>query len=92
MKTYQVTLPDEFAAFVDRMIAEGQWESVDDLMLHSLMLAQEDLAAGADMDQNWLRAEIQNGIDSANRGELLDGETVMARLIAKLEASETRRS
>jgi hypothetical protein len=30
-----------------------------------------------------LRQEIQKGIDQADRGELLDGEEVMARLLAR---------
>jgi prevent-host-death family protein len=36
-----------------------------------------------------LRQEIQKGIDQANRGELLDGEQVMARLQAHYQAALT---
>ncbi|WP_017742473.1 hypothetical protein [Scytonema hofmannii] len=34
-----------------------------------------------------LRQEIQKGIDQADRGELLDGEEVMARLHARHQAA-----
>ena len=41
-------------------------------------------------DQEWLKKEIQKGIDSANRSELVDGPTVMARLRAKFDAAKPR--
>jgi predicted transcriptional regulator len=84
MKTYQVTLPDEFAAFVDRMIAEKQWETVDQIMIAGLSYVQSDLEAVSELDQAWLKAEIQKGIDSADRGELIDGPTFMAGLMDRL--------
>lgn len=89
MKTYQVTLPDEFAAFVDQMIAEKKWESVDDLLLYGVARIQDDLAAVAPPDHAWLKAEIQKGIDSADRGELIDGPTAMARHLARLEGDRS---
>ena len=29
MKTYQIALPDEVAAFVDRVLAEKKWDAAD---------------------------------------------------------------
>jgi antitoxin ParD1/3/4 len=92
MKTYQITLPDEFAAFVDRVLAEGKWDTVDYLMMAALVALQDQQDLGADLDQEWLRREIQKGIDSADRGELVDGPTVMARLKAKLDAAASAKA
>ena len=90
MKTYQVTLPDEFAAFVDRMIAERKFDDLDHLFLYAIAMVEDDVHADEAVDQEWLKKEIQKGIDSANRGELRDGPTVMARLRAKFEATKAQ--
>jgi antitoxin ParD1/3/4 len=87
MKTYQVTLPDEFAAFVDRVLAEKKWDTLDHLIMYALMQVQSELEADADQDIDALKKAIQVGIDQADRGELLDGEAVMKRLRDKLEAA-----
>jgi Arc/MetJ-type ribon-helix-helix transcriptional regulator len=90
MKTYTINLPDEFAAFVDRAVAEGQWDSVDYLVMAGLAMVQDGIELEASLDQEWLKKEIQKGIDSADRGELLDGPAVMARLRAKLDAAKAQ--
>ena len=92
MKTYQVTLPDEFAAFVDRMIAERKFDDLDHLFLYAVAMVEDDVHADEAIDQEWLKKEIQKGIDSANRGELLDGPAVMARLRAKFDAAKQLRA
>ena len=84
MKTYQITLPDEFAAFVDHALAEGKWDTVDYLMMAALVALQDQQDLGANLDQEWLRREVQKGIDSADRGELVDGPTFMAGLIERI--------
>ena len=92
MKTYQITLPDEFAAFVDRMIAERKFDDLDHLFLYAIAQVEDEERQDASIDQEWLKKEIQKGIDSANRGELVDGPTVMARLRAKFDASKAQQS
>lgn len=87
MKTYQITLPDDFAAFVDRVLAEKKWDDVDHLVMYALMQVQDELASDADVDIDKLRKAIQIGIDQADRGELVDGEITMKRLRDKLEAA-----
>jgi predicted transcriptional regulator len=87
MKTYQLTLPDEFAEFVDRVLAEKKWDDVHHLMMYALSQVQDELAADAHVDIGALRKAVQIGIDQADRGELLDGETTMKRLRDKLEAA-----
>ncbi|MFO0851733.1 MAG: hypothetical protein U0871_24690 [Gemmataceae bacterium] len=87
MKTYQVTLPDEFAAFVDRMIAEKKWETADNLLLYGVALVQNEIESESDEDVERLRALLQPAIDSLDRGEGVDGDAVFAQLLAKLEAA-----
>lgn len=85
MKTYQVTLPDEFAAFVDRMIADGKWESADYVVMAALASLMTEVDDVETADQEWLKKEIQKGIDSLDRGEGVDGPTFMAQLREKLQ-------
>lgn len=90
MKAYQITLPDEFATFVDRMIAEKKWDNVDSLFLAAVAQIQSDVEEDEAMtpeEFEELRKEIQIGIDQADRGELLDGPTVMAELLARYHAA-----
>ncbi len=82
MKTYQVTLPDEFAAFVDQMLAAGNWDSADRLFMYGLLRAEDDL----DRDGGLAEA-VQIGIAQADRNELVDGPTTMDRLRTRLLAA-----
>jgi Arc/MetJ-type ribon-helix-helix transcriptional regulator len=86
MKTYQITLPDDFAAFVDKALADKQWDDADHLFLYALARVQEELAADADVDVEKLRAAVQVGIDQAERGETapLDLAAIWARAQAQL--------
>ena len=90
MKTFQVTLPDEFAAFVDRVLAEKKWDTVDDLVAYALMYVQSELAADESMDTEALRKAIQVGIDQADRGEVapLDMAAVWERVQQRLAGRE----
>jgi hypothetical protein len=85
MKTYQITLPDDIAAFVDRVLAEKEWDDVDHLIMYALGYVESELASDADVNLDELRKAVQVGIDQADRGELVDGETTMKRLRDKLE-------
>jgi antitoxin ParD1/3/4 len=90
MKTYQVTLPDEIAAVADRLVAAGKFDSVDHLMMYAVSQVEQEIDREEGTDQEWLKQQIQIGINQADRGELLDGPTVMARLRAKLDAARAR--
>jgi Arc/MetJ-type ribon-helix-helix transcriptional regulator len=87
MKTYQITLPDDVAAFVDRVLAEKKWDDVDHLIMYALGSVESELAADADVNIDELRKLVRVGIDQADRGELVDGEITMKRLREKLEAA-----
>ena len=87
MKSYQVTLPDEIAAFVDRVLAERKWDSVDHLVAYALLQVESEPTCDDAAELDALRKAVQVGIDQADRGELIDGPTVMKRLRDKLEAA-----
>jgi antitoxin ParD1/3/4 len=89
MKTYQIALPDEFAAFVDRMIAEGKWESADYVVMAALARLMTEMEHDDTADREWLKKEIQKGIDQLDRGEGVDGPTFMAQLREKLQDKQS---
>jgi len=90
MKTYQVTLPDEVAAFVESVIGEKQWDCVSDLVMYGLLRVQDELRADADIDQEALRKAIQIGVDQSSRGETapLDMAAVWERAMKRLAGRE----
>ncbi len=92
MKTYQIALPDDVAAFVDRVLAEKKWDDVDHLVMYALGYVESELEADADVNIDELRKLVQVGIDQADRGELVDGEITMKRLREKLEAARKQPS
>ena len=86
MKTYQIALPDEVAAFVDRVLAEKKWDAVEDLVTYALGYVEAELEADSDVDIGALRKAVQIGIDQADRGELapLDTAAIWARAQKRL--------
>jgi hypothetical protein len=87
MKVYQITLPDEFAAFVDRMIAEKKWDDLDSRFLAAVVrLQDEDEAdeARTPEEVEALRKKLQVGLDQLDRGERVDGPEFMAKLQERL--------
>jgi Arc/MetJ-type ribon-helix-helix transcriptional regulator len=86
MKSYQITLPDDVAAFVDRVLAEKKWDDVDHLVMYALGAVETELDADADIDIDELRQAVQVGIDQADRGELapLDTDAIWARAQPRL--------
>jgi Arc/MetJ-type ribon-helix-helix transcriptional regulator len=87
MKTFQVTLPDEFAAFVDRVLAEKQWDTVDDLVMAALLRLQEEVSEAVEPTGDEVKKAVRVGIEQADRGELTDGPAVFQRMRDKLEAA-----
>jgi prevent-host-death family protein len=51
----------------------------------AVMLSAEDYDAYEQRQLQWLRRELQIGIDAADRGELVDGEAFMKELLAELD-------
>lgn len=85
MKTYAITIPDDVAAILDKAIASGAYASVDEMILNGIILADDASSAGEHLDKDWLRKELQIGVDQLDRGEGVDGPTFMAGLLERAE-------
>lgn len=74
-----------YAAMVRELVESGRYDSTAEVVLEGLSLLRErELLRKANDD--WLRAEVQKGIDSADRGELIPAEEVFAELRTKIDA------
>lgn len=82
-QTLPVYLPADLADFVREQVAAKTFFDPSHLIAEALYHYRDQvLANGVKLEE--LRAMIRVGLDEADRGELLDGPTVMARLRAKL--------
>jgi antitoxin ParD1/3/4 len=86
-----ITLNSEQETIVANLIATGSFQTPDEVLQVALKL----LETGRQSYQSWVvqtRAQVQEGIDSLDsakptlceRGEGVDGETVVNELLAKL--------
>lgn len=85
MKTYSITLPDDVAAMLDEAVAAGLYASPDEMVLNGIVLAADTSCADEHLDKEWLRKELQIGVDQLDRGEGIDGPTFMAGLLKRAE-------
>jgi len=81
MKTYQVTLPDEFTPLIDELLGPGGWESFDDLVMNGLLRSLEDIRF---REPEWMKQAVQLGAEQADRGEAVDGPSTIERLRRRL--------
>ena len=81
-----VSLTPELEQLVNEKVASGRFTSVDDVVREGLRLIEE-----RDERLQELRHQIQLGVESADRGELIDSRIVFANLRRKLQqiADET---
>ncbi|MEQ9548969.1 MAG: type II toxin-antitoxin system ParD family antitoxin [Coleofasciculus sp. G3-WIS-01] len=79
-----ITLPPELEQFINNQVASGKYASTDEVFLAGIKLLQEreNLYKGRFEE---LRREIMVGVEEAERGELLDAETVIIGLQEKLQ-------
>ena len=74
-----------YADMIRELVESGRYGSAAEVVLDGLALVRErELARKAKDD--WLKAEIQKGIDSADRGDLIPAEEVFNRLREKFRA------
>jgi antitoxin ParD1/3/4 len=79
-----VSIPDELDRFVSSRIDSGEYRSASEVVCDGLRLLEErERARQSDLAE--LRDQIAVGLDQARRGELLDGDEVMARLMERHE-------
>jgi antitoxin ParD1/3/4 len=74
-----------YADLIRELVESGRYGSGAEVVLDALSLLRDrELLRKAQKD--WLKAEIQKGVDSADRGELIPAEDVFDRLEAKYRA------
>jgi antitoxin ParD1/3/4 len=78
-----ITLNSEQETIVANLIATGSFQTADEVLQVALKLLETERQSY----QSWVaqtRAQVKEGIDSLDRGEGVDGETVVNDLLAKL--------
>jgi len=79
----EVRLPTELLNFA-RMQIDGQnFNCIDGVIAEALSRFSSSIEAEKAQNE-WLKEEIQKGIDSADRGECVDGPKFIERLIARV--------
>ncbi|MGH6816842.1 MAG: ribbon-helix-helix domain-containing protein [Hyphomicrobiaceae bacterium] len=74
-----------YAGLIRELVENGRYGSAAEVVLDALSLLRDrELLLKAKED--WLKAEVQKGVDSADRSELLPAEEVFDRLEAKYRA------
>lgn len=80
-----------YADMVRELVESGRYGCAAEVVLEGLALVRErELLRKA--GQDWLKAEVQKGIDSADRGELTPADEVFNRLEAKYLAMAAKQT
>ena len=78
-----------YADMIRELVESGRFDSAAEVVLEGLALVREQELAKKARD-GWLREEIQKGIESADRGELVPAEDVFARLEEKYRKAASK--
>lgn len=79
-----VSLTPDLEAFIHEKVKSGGYASASEVVREALRRLVNDDSLRR-MELNRLRAEIQVGLDQAARGEVLEGEEVMAALMGSVD-------
>jgi antitoxin ParD1/3/4 len=82
-----ITLNTEQETIVANLIATGSFQTADEVLQVALKLLEQERQSY----QAWVvqtRGLVQEGIESLDRGEGVDGETVVNDLLAKLRQAK----
>lgn len=74
-----VSLTPELEQFIQSRVASGRFQTASEVVREGLRLLEEREEA-RETALNELRAKIRQGIEQADRGELLDGDTVFEEI------------
>ena len=78
-----------YADLLRELVESGRYGSAAEAVLDALsLLRDQELLRKAKRD--WLKGEIQKGIDSADRGELIPAEEVFEQLRAEIAAKVSK--
>ena len=78
-----ITLNPEQETIVDNLIATGSFQTAEQVMQVALKLLEQERQSY----QSWVietREKVREGIESLDRGEGVDGETVVNDLLAMM--------
>ncbi|MEH2304791.1 type II toxin-antitoxin system ParD family antitoxin [Nostoc sp.] len=85
-----IQLKAEYEQFIQTRIATGRYENAEDVIAKALKLLEEWENGYQEWEEE-TQKKIAIGLASIERGDLIDGEAVMARLSEKLrKARETQ--
>jgi antitoxin ParD1/3/4 len=82
-----ITLNTEQETIVNNLIATGSFQTTDEVLQVALKLLEKERQSY----QDWVaktRDLVQEGIESLDRGEGVDGETVVNDLLVKLRQAK----
>jgi antitoxin ParD1/3/4 len=82
-----ITLNPEQETIIANLIATGSFQTADEVLQVALKLLERERQSY----QSWVtetREQVREGIESLDRGEGVDGETVVNDLLAKLRQSK----
>jgi antitoxin ParD1/3/4 len=82
-----ITLNPEQETIVANLIATGSFQTADEVLQVALKLLEKERQSY----QSWVvqtRELVEEGIESLERGEGVDGETVVNELLAKLRQAK----
>ena len=83
MPTRNVVLTDTQSAFIDRMVEQGTYQNASELIRTALNQLQRE-------EEVWEKAKagVLEGLDQIRRGETVDGESTMHRIIGEVFGPE----
>ena len=84
-----ITLKPEQEIVVQNLLAQGEFQTVDEVIYAALALLETERLAY----QAWLvdtRAKVEEGIAALERGEVVDGEMFVNQLRAKFQQARER--
>jgi antitoxin ParD1/3/4 len=85
-----VNLTPELEKLVHKKVKTGRYNSASEVVREALRLMEaQDSVRSAQLEE--LRRRINDGLESLNRGEGVDGERFMAKLISNVDAIPVRR-
>lgn len=78
----QVSIPAELSEFAKALVAGGDFSTLDDVVAQALFRFRP-IVETEYREEKSLRADIQEGLDAADRGDQVDGPAFMRDLIAR---------
>jgi len=85
-----VSLTPELEKLVQAKIESGRFHSASEVVEEALhLLEQQEIERETDLKE--LRARMDEGLASLDRGESVDGETFMQAMLDELDAKEAQR-